>query len=116
VADSTRVAGLLLKALDSLEPTERGEVLEQLVGRALSPDPALPLAGRSVVPGRRATQLEFSIPLELALPATGQRTFPVRLPERNHARLKAWCEAHGFPMSVVVRGLLERFLDQQEDE
>jgi hypothetical protein len=114
VADSTRVARLLLKALDSLEPAERSEVLEHLVGQALSPDPALPLAGRSVVPGR-ATEFEFSIPMELALPATGQRTFPVRLPERNHARLKAWCEAHGFPMSVVVRGLLERFLDQQED-
>jgi hypothetical protein len=114
VADSTRVARLLLKALDNLEPAERGEVLEHLVGQALSPGPALPLAGRNVVPGR-ATQLEFSIPMELALPATGQRTFPVRLPERNHARLKAWCEAHGFPMSVVVRGLLERFLDQQED-
>jgi predicted DNA-binding protein len=41
--------------------------------------------------------------------------FPVRLPDRDHRRLKAWCERHNFPMAVVVRGLIERFLDQQEE-
>jgi hypothetical protein len=41
--------------------------------------------------------------------------FPVRLPERDHARLKSWCEQH-VPMAVVVRGLIERFLEAQEPQ
>jgi hypothetical protein len=40
--------------------------------------------------------------------------FPVRLPERDHARLRSWCDEHNFPMAVVVRGLIERFLDRQD--
>jgi hypothetical protein len=48
-------------------------------------------------------------------PAQGPlRTMPVRFPERQYERLKAWSESHGFPMAVVVRGLVERFLDEQE--
>ncbi len=40
-------------------------------------------------------------------------TLPVRFPETLYERLKAWSEEHGFPMAVVVRGLVERFLDEQ---
>lgn len=43
------------------------------------------------------------------------RTIPVRLPEPLHERLKAWSEEHNFPMAVVVRGLIERFLDDQTE-
>jgi hypothetical protein len=42
------------------------------------------------------------------------RTMPVRFPERQYQRLKEWCAEHNFPMAVVVRGLVERFLDEQE--
>ena len=42
---------------------------------------------------------------------SGQTTIPVRLSEAQHRRLKAWCAEHNFPMSVVVRGLIDRFLD-----
>lgn len=42
------------------------------------------------------------------------KTMPVRFPEQQYERLKQWCEAHDFPMAVVVRGLVEHFLDQQE--
>lgn len=41
------------------------------------------------------------------------RTMPVRLPEGHYQRLKEWAEEHSFPMAVVVRGLVERFLDDQ---
>jgi hypothetical protein len=41
-------------------------------------------------------------------------TLPVRFPETLYDRLKAWSEEHGFPMAVVVRGLVERFLDEQQ--
>jgi hypothetical protein len=45
--------------------------------------------------------------------APSYRMVPVRLPEEQYARFKAWCGEHGFSMAVVVRGLLERFLAQQ---
>lgn len=39
---------------------------------------------------------------------------PVRLSETQHRRLKQWCAEHNFPMAVVVRGLIDRFLDSWE--
>jgi predicted DNA-binding protein len=39
---------------------------------------------------------------------------PVRLPPELHERLRAWSTEQGFSMASVVRGLVERFLDQQE--
>lgn len=43
-----------------------------------------------------------------------QQMVPVRFPEPQYRRLKEWCGRHGFSMAVVVRGLVERFLDDQE--
>ncbi len=43
-----------------------------------------------------------------------QQVVPVRFPEAQHQRLKDWCATHGFSMAVVLRGLVERFLDNQE--
>ncbi len=40
-----------------------------------------------------------------------QQVIPVRLSEETHRRLKQWSADHDFHMSVVVRGLVERFLD-----
>jgi len=45
----------------------------------------------------------------------GQITIPVRLSEAQHQRLKQWAAEHNFPMAVVVRGLIERFLDSWEE-
>jgi hypothetical protein len=108
-----RISRLLLKALESLEPEERAAVLESLIGRALSlgaaPSFAPILAPTQPQLGRSA----FAAPLGGAPPAADQRMFPVRLPERDHGRLKLWCEQHNFPMAVVVRGLIERFLEAQ---
>lgn len=42
------------------------------------------------------------------------RMMSVRFPEEQYQRLKAWCEEHKFPMAVVVRGVVERFLDEQQ--
>ncbi len=49
-----------------------------------------------------------------ALGPGAQQVVPVRFPEAQHQRLKDWCATHGFSMAVVVRGLVERFLDDQE--
>jgi|SRR5689334_12135778 hypothetical protein len=37
----------------------------------------------------------------------------IRLPTERHAELRDWCSEHGFTMAAVVRGLVERFLEQQ---
>jgi hypothetical protein len=37
----------------------------------------------------------------------------LRLPATRHAALRAWCADHGFSMAAVVRGLVERFLEEQ---
>jgi hypothetical protein len=42
------------------------------------------------------------------------RTIPVRLPEQQYQRLKNWAEQNTFPMAVIVRGVIERFLDEQQ--
>jgi hypothetical protein len=105
---------LLLKALESLEPQERSLVLEGLLGRALSMSGSQGFGPFPVPLEPRSWQAAFATPTGGAPSAGDQRMFPVRLPERDHARLKAWCEGHAFPMAVVVRGLIERFLDQQE--
>ena len=52
-------------------------------------------------------------PPDVAGTAGPLRTLPVRFPDRQYDRLKAWCEANNFPMAVVVRGLVERFLDER---
>lgn len=45
----------------------------------------------------------------------GNQVVPVRLPADLHARLRQWSAEHGFSMATVVRGLVSRFLDGQED-
>jgi len=37
----------------------------------------------------------------------------IRLPSDRHAELRGWCTEHEFTMAAVVRGLVERFLEQQ---
>jgi ParG len=54
-------------------------------------------------------------PTSMPVVASGaeHQTLPVRLPDDQHARLKAWCAEHGFSMATVVRGLVENFLQSQ---
>jgi hypothetical protein len=39
----------------------------------------------------------------------------IRLPTDRHAELRQWCSDHGFTMAAVVRGLVDRFIDEQRD-
>ena len=79
---------------DELEPTEQ---LTRIVCAVLM--------ARAALPSPPPSAIGASGPL---------RTMPVRFPEQQYQRLKAWCEEHKFPMAVVVRGVLERFLDEQQ--
>jgi hypothetical protein len=40
---------------------------------------------------------------------------PVRLPTSQYRALKAWCAANKFSMATVVRGLVEKFLADQQN-
>jgi hypothetical protein len=52
----------------------------------------------------------FSPGLKSSAPAS---VLPVRLPTEQLDRLRSWCADHGFSMAVVIRGLVDRFLDDQ---
>lgn len=65
------------------------------------------LMGRAALPSRPPGHLGPG-------PQGPLRTMPVRFPEQQYQRLKDWSEQHNFPMAVVVRGVVERFLDEQE--
>jgi hypothetical protein len=109
--DRDRAARLLLKALGSLSERERDLVVRMLLtGRLAS------LGGGGE---RRGQSIEA--PLTLGQPKVGiqmarqvEQPLLVRLPAGLHARFRRWATAHGFSMAGVVRGLVERFLDEQE--
>ena len=50
--------------------------------------------------------------LAATLPAGDSQLVTIRLPADRHAALRAWCAEHGFTMASVVRGLVERFLEE----
>ena len=112
--DELRGIFRLLAAGKSL-PEAAGELglSETDVARALQPSDQL----ASAVCAALSTRAALPNPASVYFAAGGQgtlRTMPVRFPEEQYQRLKNWCAAHNFPMAVVVRGLVERFLDERE--
>jgi hypothetical protein len=117
----SELSRLMVKAVRSLPPEEQDALLEAMLEPRLAPwpgpgGPGLPsadlLAGQSPVYGQDPRY-------ELTLPPLGPETggpwqsVPVRLSTDQHERLKQWCQANGFTMAVVLRGLVARFLDDQ---
>jgi hypothetical protein len=88
----------------ALEPLSSSS-LQQKIAHAF----AVSAVARPLVGGPRADTVSAG-----ALGPGAQQMVPVRFPEAQHQRLKDWCATHGFSMAVVVRGLVERFLDDQE--
>lgn len=85
------------------------DLAEAQVAAELEPTDELAGALAAAVMGRSVLPAELS-----GGSAHGPlRTMPVRFPEPQYQRLKHWSEEHNFPMAVVVRGLVERFLDEQ---
>jgi hypothetical protein len=109
--DPDRAARLLLKALDSLTQRDRDLVLRNLLtGRIGS------VSGRGSSHAH-ASEASLSLPeAKVGMEITRQVEQPllVRLPADLHARFRRWATSHGFSMASVVRGLVERFLDDQE--
>jgi len=104
VAEHLEPHALLAKALRTLTDEEQGVVLKHLL-------PVPDVAGHTSWLGyaaARRTVLTLSAPKETDPATVG---FLLRLPAASHARLKHWSDQHGYSMNVIVRGLVERFLD-----
>ena len=100
-----RSTDLLLKAIRSLPEAEQDEVLKGLFRRSLKPtdEPFFSGGEVTVAPGP---------PFDVAKQTT--QPLLVRLPIDLHDRLRQWATSHGFSMAAIARGLVERFLDEQE--
>lgn len=92
-------------ALEELLPSPLARRLSHTLQASAAVSSAEPPATPSFAPGTTFTP---------ALGGGEQQMVPVRFPEPQYRRLKEWCGRHGFSMAVVVRGLVERFLDDQE--
>lgn len=130
-----RATKLLLKAVRQLPEREQDQLLTALLMAAGGPPP--PALFERLVPEEAATAVRSAfgpmtftqavpggpqsdvlmrarpgtpVPTEMTGPAA---MLPVRLPPELHERLRAWSGEHGFSMASVVRGLVERFLDEQ---
>ena len=112
----------LAELLETLPTEERTEITAWLLGQR-HPGPAAFLgrtwprmageAGRLAGEvGRLAGEAGR---LAAALPVgEDSQLVTIRLPAERHAQLRAWCAEHQFTMAAVVRGLIERFLEQQD--
>jgi ParG len=116
---SDRIDLLLHKALQTLDVDERDELLRSLLlgrltaGMSSSAGVVGPVAApRAAVDRERLASL-FGWEIEAPVSSGAQlKVLPVRLPEADHERLRQFCQASGFSMAVVIRTLVERFLDQ----
>ena len=130
----SELSRLMVKAVRSLPPEEQDALLEAMLEPRLAswpgPDPGGPVPGGPAGPGLAAAEVVHGpIPAQrvygpergfgVTLPPLGPETggpwqsVPVRLSTDQHERLKQWCQANGFTMAVVLRGLVARFLDDQ---
>jgi hypothetical protein len=92
--------------LETLPSEQRREITAWLLDRhaeqpsrswvTLSSGPGQRQAGASLLEAGEDTQL-----------------VGIRLTADRHAELRDWCLAHGFTMAAVVRGLIDRFLDEE---
>ena len=123
----------LVALLETLPAEDRKEIVTWLLGRsnppvssaiALAWPPASLSAGLStgMPPGllsriggephepdeRRLRRLAGTLPA-----GEDSQLITIRLPAERHGELRAWCASHGFTMAAVVRGLVERFLEDQ---
>jgi hypothetical protein len=113
-----RVTELLLKAIRQLSQDERDEMLAGfLAARAFEPEPVGPHGRAAAVMqplGEWSSGLSSSIPAGMGTdPIPQLKVLPVRLPSADYDRLRAFSREHGFSMAVIIRTLVERFLDER---
>ncbi|HEY2673704.1 MAG TPA: hypothetical protein VGJ07_25490 [Rugosimonospora sp.] len=97
----------LAALLETLDPEDRREVTAWLLGRTLRRNWSLgPALHRDLLERRDlATGL---------VTGEGSQLVNIRLPSEKHEQLRTWCNEHSFSMAAVIRGLVERFLEEQQ--
>lgn len=116
----SNISHLVFKAMKGLPEDEQRAFLMYFVERGMSEPPWAGLSPastelRGALSGGRWHEPPLTTMFTAKKPKAPQRTIPVRLSEEQYDRLKEWCMNHDFHMSVVVRGLIERFLDSWEE-
>jgi hypothetical protein len=112
----TGTENLLLKAIRSLPQDEQDEVLRSIIGQAFAAPGSSPqlhaMSGEPLHLGGPDSAMTLVPPVE----SVKQMTAPllVRLPADLHDRFRRWSTTNGFSMAAVARGLIERFLNDQE--
>ena len=115
---SNRIDLLLQKALQALEPDERDELLHGLLLGRLTAAGSLSVGAAGPGGAPRAEDVSHERLTALlgvrAAWATGagMKVLPIRLPEADLDRLRRFSQDSGFSMAVVIRTLVERFLDK----
>jgi hypothetical protein len=115
----SELSRLMIKAVRSLPAEEQDKLLEAMLEPRLTAWSGSGGRGLSSSPVEVHRVYDPHVGLELNPPPLGPETggpwqsVPVRLSTDQHERLKQWCQANGFTMAVVLRGLVARFLDDQ---
>ncbi len=127
-AEAVDASRLLVQAVGQLPEADRDRVYAWLLRTGLRPSPAGapgPLARRlgwalGGQAGSHTQTREWGAAVVSQLvrgsSSPAQQMVPVRFSADQHARLRAWCAAHGFSMATVIRGLVDRFLESQQPE
>ena len=97
----------LIDLLETLPSEERQEITAWLLDRKSGDDIAptwVRVPATAQEPAQRLTSVL----------ASGEDTqlITIRLPTERHAELRQWCADHGFTMAAVVRGLVDRFVEE----
>jgi hypothetical protein len=97
----------LAALLETLEPADRQEITAWLLGGS----------ARRAWPLGQVLHRDLLASREVAtglVAGEASQLVNIRLPTEAHERLRTWCNEHSFSMAAVIRGLVERFLDDQE--
>lgn len=110
----TAPADKLVELLETLPTTTRQEITAWLLDRGAPPQASSGSLLAAAVELRAGVLTGAHGALGGALPAGEEsQLVTFRLPAERHAELRTWCAEHGFTMAAVVRGLIERFLEDQ---
>src|SRR5262249_19066598 len=106
------------KAVRQLDPAEQEEVLGELLTAGTAPwlvttmEQQLTRRLTWLTPGHNRAELAERVSTLVTGPGD-LKMLPVRLPAADYERLRTWSREHGFSMAVIIRTLVERFLDGQ---
>ncbi|HKT02405.1 MAG TPA: hypothetical protein VJT31_22980 [Rugosimonospora sp.] len=116
MAPQDPVPAKLARLLETLDPEDRQEIVAWLLtARWPAQQMRLQRWRGDLGVSDREEVLRLRRQLASWLPAGGEgnQLVTIRLPAEQHERLRTWCGDHNFTMAAVVRGLIERFLEER---